>query len=145
MDHLEQLFTIQQISRKLNIPRTTLRFWEKELDGIINPLRTAGGQRRYTMEHLSRIQKIHRMRKQGMRLSEIKTKLNNLNTGMKLPPNSVDFEVLVERVTEVVKSEICRLLNHEMDKGWSQILFSGISLAGYTAFHNNVPNDGIAA
>ena len=117
MDHLEQLFTIQQISRKLNIPRTTLRFWEKELDGIINPLRTAGGQRRYTTEHLSTIQKIHRMRKQGMRLSEIKTKLNNLNAEMKLPTNPVDFEVLVERVTQVVKSEIYRLLNHEIDKG----------------------------
>jgi DNA-binding transcriptional MerR regulator len=117
MDHLEQLFTIQQISRKLNIPKPTLRFWEKELDGIIKPLRTPGGQRRYTIEHLSIIQKINRMRKQGMRLSEIKAKLNNLNAGVKLPTNPVDFEVLVERVTEVVKSEIYRLLNHEMDKG----------------------------
>jgi DNA-binding transcriptional MerR regulator len=117
MNHLEQLFTIQQISRKLNIPKPTLRFWEKELDGIIVPLRTPGGQRRYTQEHLSIIQKINRMRKQGMRLSEIKTRLNNLNVGMKLPTTPVDFEVLVERVTEVVKSEIYRLLNHEMDKG----------------------------
>ena len=125
MDHLEQLFTIQQISRKLNIPKPTLRFWEKELDGIINPLRTPGGQRRYTIEHLSLIQKINRLRKQGMRLSEIKTKLNYLNAEMKLPTNPVDLEVLVERVTQVVKSEIYRLLNHEMDKGWSQILFLG--------------------
>jgi DNA-binding transcriptional MerR regulator len=116
MDHLEQLFTIQQISRKLNIPKPTLRFWEKELDGIINPLRTEGGQRRYTLEHLAIIQKINRMRKQGMRLSEIKTKLNYLNAGMKLHTNTVDFDVLVERVTEIVKSEIYRLLNHEMDK-----------------------------
>ena len=117
MDHLEQLFTIQQISRKLNIPKPTLRFWEKELDGIINPFRTPGGQRRYTLEHLSLIQKINRMRKQGMRLSEIKTKLNNLNAEMKLPTNPVDLDVLVERVSQVVKSEIYRLLNHEMDKG----------------------------
>jgi DNA-binding transcriptional MerR regulator len=93
-----------------------LRFWEKELDGIIVPLRTPGGQRRYTVEHLAIIQKINRMRKHGMRLSEIKTRLNNLNTGMKLPTNPVDFEVLVDRVTEVVKNEIYRLLNHEMNK-----------------------------
>ncbi|MGD2188204.1 MAG: MerR family transcriptional regulator [Desulfobacterales bacterium] len=117
MDHLEQLFTIQQISRKLNIPKPTLRFWEKELDGIIVPLRTPGGQRRYTIEHLNLIQKIQRMRRQGMRLNEIKTKLNNLNAGMKLPAHPLDFEVLVERVAEVVKSEIYRLLNDEMDKG----------------------------
>ena len=116
MNHLEQLFTIQQISRRLNIPRPTLRFWEKELDGIIVPLRTDGGQRRYTLEHLAIIQKINRMRKQGKRLSEIKTKLNSQNLGIKLPTNPADVEVLVERVTEVVKSEIYRLLNHEMDK-----------------------------
>jgi DNA-binding transcriptional MerR regulator len=116
MNHREQLFTIQQISRKLNIPKPTLRFWEKELDGIIVPLRTPGGQRRYTLEHLSLIQKIQRMRKQGMRLSEIKTKLKDINAGMKLPTNPVDFEVLVERVTEVVKAEIYRMLNHEMDE-----------------------------
>ena len=116
MNHLEQLFTIQQISRKLNIPRPTLRFWEKELDGVITPLRTEGGQRRYTLEHLAIIQKINRMRKQGKRLSEIKTKLNSLNPGIKLPTNPADVEVLVERVTEVVKSEIYRLLNQEMDK-----------------------------
>jgi DNA-binding transcriptional MerR regulator len=116
MEHIEQLFTIQQISRKLNIPKPTLRFWEKELDGIIAPLRTPGGQRRYTMEHLSLIQKIQRMRRQGMRLSEIKTKLNNLNAGMKLHTNTVDFEVLVEKVTEVVKNEIYRFLNNGIDK-----------------------------
>lgn len=115
MNHLEQHFTIQQISSRLNIPKPTLRFWEKELDGIFVPLRTQGGQRRYTLEHLSLIQKIQRMRKQGMRLSEIKTRLNGLNAGVKLAANPVDFEVLVERVTEVVKSEICRMLNHEMD------------------------------
>jgi DNA-binding transcriptional MerR regulator len=116
VNHPEQHFTIQQISRKLNIPKPTLRFWEKELNGIIVPLRTPGGQRRYTMHHLSLIQKIQRMRKQGMRLSEIKTKLNNLNAGVKLPTNPVDFEILVERVTEVVKTEIYRMLNHEIDK-----------------------------
>jgi len=116
MNHLAQHFTIQQISRKLNIPKPTLRFWEKELDGIIVPLRTPGGQRRYTPEHLGLIQKIQRMRKQGLRLSEIKTKLNNFKPEMKLPTNPVDFEVLVERVTEVVKTEICRMLNHALDK-----------------------------
>ena len=116
MNHLQQHFTIQQISRKLNIPKPTLRFWEKELDGIIVPLRTPGGQRRYTFEHLGLIQKIQRMRKQGMRLSQIKSKLNAMNAGMKMPTNPVDLEVLVERVTEVVKNEIYRMLNHEMDK-----------------------------
>ena len=117
MNPMEALFTIQQISRKLNIAKPTLRFWEKELDGIIVPSRTPGGQRRYTQEHLSIIQKINRMRKQGMSLSEINSKLNNRNPELTLPTNPVDFEILVERVTEVVKNEIYRMLNHELDKG----------------------------
>jgi DNA-binding transcriptional MerR regulator len=116
MNHLAQHFTIQQISRKLNIPKPTLRFWEKELNGIIVPLRTPGGQRRYTPEHLSLIQKVQRMRKQGMHLSEIKTKMNSLKPEMNLSTYPVDFEVLIERVTEVVKTEICRMLNHALDK-----------------------------
>ena len=56
------------------------------------------------------------MRKQGKRLSEIKTTLNRMDPVMKLPTYPTDVEVLVERVTEVVKSEIYRLFNHEMDE-----------------------------
>jgi DNA-binding transcriptional MerR regulator len=116
MDYSEHLFTIQQISRKLNIPKPTLRFWEKELDGIIVPLRTPGGQRRYTIEHLSIIQRINGMRKQGMSINDIKRKLNNSDSESQLQPGSADFDLLVERVAEVVKNEIYRFLNHELDE-----------------------------
>ena len=53
MDQQEQLFTIQQLSKKLNIPKPTLRFWEKELEGIFVPLRTRGGQRRYRQSEVA--------------------------------------------------------------------------------------------
>jgi len=52
MNNSEQFYTIQQLSVKLQIPNPTLRFWEKELKGIIIPLRTQGGQRRYSIENL---------------------------------------------------------------------------------------------
>jgi len=35
MTQKEQLHTIQQLSAKLNIPKPTLRFWEKEFEGIL--------------------------------------------------------------------------------------------------------------
>lgn len=117
MNDSAQLYTIQQLSSKLKIPKPTLRFWEKELNGIVVPLRTPGGQRRYTPEHLSIIQRIHRMRKQGMCLNDIKQRLNNTNAEMKLPADQIDFEIFVERVTQLVKSEIYRWLNQEIDKG----------------------------
>ncbi|GAI49134.1 unnamed protein product, partial [marine sediment metagenome] len=71
MERQEQLFTIQQLSLKLKIPKPTLRFWEKELDGILVPLRTQGGHRRYTAEHIPILKGIKHLRKKGMSLVEV--------------------------------------------------------------------------
>ena len=38
MNQKERLHSIQQFSAKLNIPKLTLRFWEKEFKGILLPL-----------------------------------------------------------------------------------------------------------
>ncbi len=38
--------TIKEVSELTSIPTHTLRFWEKEFDSILVPLRTPGGQRR---------------------------------------------------------------------------------------------------
>ncbi len=68
--------SIKEVSHKLRIPKHTLRFWEKELNGITVPHRTDGGQRRYTLEHISTIKEIKKFRKKGMSLTEIKGKLS---------------------------------------------------------------------
>ena len=70
MNQKEQLHTIQQLSTKLNIPKPTLRFWEKEFEGILLPLRTKGGQRRYAPEHVAVIEEIKMLKKAGLRLIE---------------------------------------------------------------------------
>ena len=113
MNQQEQLFTIQQVSTKLNIPKPTLRFWEKELDGIIVPHRTRGGQRRYALEHLAIIGKVKELREKGMSLAEIKKQINNTN---KLQNDNTDFDrvdLLAERVAEVVKAEVNRFFEWE--------------------------------
>ena len=66
METQEQLLTIQQLSLRLNIPKPTLRFWEKELDGIIVPLRTRGGQRRYSVQHILIIEEVTNLKKRGI-------------------------------------------------------------------------------
>ena len=75
MNFQEQARTIQQVSQKLDVPKPTLRFWEKEFEGILVPLRTNGGQRRYAPEHVSVIKKIKMLKKAGLSLVEIKRKL----------------------------------------------------------------------
>ena len=75
MNYQEEAITIQQVSQRLNVPKPTLRFWEREFVGILAPLRTNGGQRRYAPEHVSIIEEIIMLKKAGLSLVEIKRKL----------------------------------------------------------------------
>jgi MerR family transcriptional regulator/heat shock protein HspR len=106
MNQQEQLFTIQQVSTKLNIPKPALRFWEKEFDGIIVPHRTRGGQRRYSVENIAVIEEIKKLKSKGMSLHAIKRKLSNGDKGGNSNSNSVDL--LAQRVAEVVRVEVNR-------------------------------------
>ena len=100
------LLSIQKVSALLKVPKHTLRFWEKELDGIIVPHRTRGGQRRYALEHLAIIGKVKELREKGVSLAEIKRQINNINKGVN--PNSNRVDLLADRVAEVVKAEVNR-------------------------------------
>ena len=104
MDNREHLFTIQQVSTKLNIPKPTLRFWEVELDGIIAPLRTSGGHRRYSVTTASTIEDIKKLREKGMSLAEIRMQFSNNKEGDHSDLNNVDL--LAERIADVVKAEV---------------------------------------
>ena len=106
MNQKEQLHSIQQLSIKLNIPKPTLRFWEKEFEGILLPLRTNGGQRRYTSEHISIIGEIKMLKKAGLSLANIKKKLENRYNNNN--SNREGIDLLAERVAEVVRSEVVR-------------------------------------
>jgi len=106
MDSIEQLFTIQQVSTKLNIPKPTLRFWEEELDGIIVPNRTPGGQRRYSSEHISIIEDIAYLKKRGMSLAEIRKQLGNQYKQNDDFLDSNNIDLLAERIAEAVRAEI---------------------------------------
>ena len=118
MNQQEQLFTIQQVSTKLNIPKPTLRFWEKELDGIIVPHRTRGGQRRYALEHLTIIGKVKELREKVMSLPEIKRKLGKGQMSEAGSQGSGDertdrVDLLAARVAEVVRAEVNRFFEGE--------------------------------
>ena len=138
MNQKEKLHSIQQVSTKLNIPKPTLRFWEKEFEGILLPLRTHGGQRRYTTEHISIVEEINALKKAGLSLVEIKRKLGKgqmseagsqtgpqrsrharhreaqpRRTGFRGGRGSGDertdgIDLLADRVGEVVKMEVLR-------------------------------------
>ena len=107
MDSLKQFSTIQQVSQKLAVPKPTLRFWEKEFEGILVPLRTNGRQRRYAPEHVAVIKEIKLLKEAGLSLAEIKRKLGKGQMSESGRQGSGDgrtggIDLLAERVAEVV-------------------------------------------
>jgi len=110
MNDFEQLYTIQQLSVKLKIPKPTLRFWEKELNGIIIPFRTQGGQRRYTVENLQVIEEINKLRKAGMSIAEIRRVLDKHSEPKDRITISTDMDDLAETIAGIVKKEVRQYL-----------------------------------
>ena len=115
MEQKNQLFSILQVSEKLNIAKHTLRFWEKELNGLLVPLRTNGGQRRYTMENLLLLEQVKKCRDNGLGLPEIIQKIGQSFEGEISQPSKVDL--LASRVAEAVKSEVYNFFKREKDEG----------------------------
>ena len=109
----DRLLTIQEVSRQLDVSKHTLRFWEKELDGIIVPQRTKGGQRRYGSEHLTIIEEIKRLKKSGMSLLAIKRRFDNDQKDDVPGSLSNEIDELADKVAEVVKSAIHRYFEQE--------------------------------
>ena len=107
----EKLFSIEEASLKLKIPKHTLRFWEKVFEGIFVPYRTPGGQRRYTLENIATIGQIKELKRKGMRLSDIKREFTNDNNGNFL--NSSKADLLANKVAEIVRVEVYNILKEE--------------------------------
>jgi len=51
----EQSVTISAASRITGIEVHTLRYWEREFEEFLNPIRTNGGQRRYRPEDIQTV------------------------------------------------------------------------------------------
>lgn len=107
----ERGLTISEVSRITNTPCHTLRFWEKEFAGILEPLRTKGGQRRYTEESVVVIEQIRRLREDGISLSRIKRSLHNDNEDSNEIEDKIDH--LAQRVSAVVRDEIYNFFRGE--------------------------------
>ncbi len=110
MSPRQQLFTIQQVSRKLDIPKSTLRYWEKEFDGVLAPVRTSGGQRRYTGEDIKTLSRIYRLKKEGMSLNEVKSNFIRRLEDRSTYPQSEYINLFADRVSKLVKEEVYRFL-----------------------------------
>ena len=105
-----KLLSIQEVSKKLNVPKPSLRYWEKRFQGILVPVRTEGGQRRYSIEQLAIVEQIILLKKEGKSLSEIEEKLQSNAISGTNDLYAIPIDVLTDRITEVVRAEIFNYL-----------------------------------
>ncbi len=54
-------FRIKQVSDKLDIPVSTIRYWQTEFKEFVNPERTKGGQRRYSPADIKILEQIKQL------------------------------------------------------------------------------------
>ena len=57
-------YKIQEVSKKIDVSKSTVRYWETKFSGFINPARTSGGQRRYSDADIKNLKKIKNMVRQ---------------------------------------------------------------------------------
>ena len=105
--------TIQEVSERLSLPKSTLRYWEKQFAGLIVPERTRGGQRRYHVKDLAVFEAISDMKKYGLSLARIRKRLiRSSRTYQEIDPVLIDE--LTERLTGVLRQEIYDFLKRRI-------------------------------
>ena len=87
-----------------------MRFWEKEFQGVLVPIRTEGGQRRYRANHIKIIEEIKALKKAGKSLAEIKDSLQQDSELRIDRQDSETIDLLAKRIAEVLRDEIFNYL-----------------------------------
>jgi len=106
----EKLYSIQEVSQRLKVAKHTLRFWEKEFQGVLVPIRTEGGQRRYRANHIKILEEIKALKKAGKSLAEIKDSLQQDSELRIDRQDSETIDLLAKRIAEVLRDEIFNYL-----------------------------------
>lgn len=94
-------YTIQQVSKDMNVPPGTIRQWEKDLNGLIVIPRTKQGSRFYTETEINILQKVKSMRDKNLSKIMIRDLLQkHLHNDSEAPSETLEttIPVLSERV-----------------------------------------------
>ncbi len=78
----KKYYKISEVADIINVPASTLRFWEKKFK-LIKPKRNAGGTRFYTPNDIEKIRMIYFLVKEkGLKLEAAEEQLRNNSTGV---------------------------------------------------------------
>lgn len=74
----KKYFTISEVSTQLNTKPSLIRFWEKEFNTILKPLKNKNGERRYREKDIDKLNYIYRLiREKGYSLRGAKQFMAN--------------------------------------------------------------------
>jgi DNA-binding transcriptional MerR regulator len=108
--------TIQEVSKRSGVSTHTLRFWEKELNGIIAPERTKGGQRRYAPDDLLIIEEIKSLKSKGFSLTDIRHDLSHHLDSNEDHNSQQKADVVAKKIAEIVRSVVYHYLEGKTEK-----------------------------
>ena len=99
------LLTIGELARRTGLSVPAIRFYESK--GLIEPLRSAGNQRRFPRADIRRLSFVLIAQKLGLSLDEIGEALRGLPPGRS--PNARDWASISHTVRDRLTNEIARL------------------------------------
>ncbi|MCL9983315.1 MAG: redox-sensitive transcriptional activator SoxR [Erythrobacter sp.] len=96
------LLSIGEIARRTGLSVSAIRFYEEQ--GLIEPVRSGGNQRRFLRSDIRRLSFILIAQKLGLALGEIKAQLATLPQGR--TPNARDWEAISRAIRATLDSRI---------------------------------------
>ena len=100
---LKKYYSIKEVSDMLQVPESTLRYWEKEFKEIA-PKKNAKGIRHYTMADIEQIKKVNFLVKEkSLTIKGAKTRMKDN------PQTTSDTHEVVERL-KAIKEELKAIL-----------------------------------
>lgn len=125
----EALYPIREVSNQTGVNAITLRAWERRY-GLIEPVRTEGGHRLYTLEHIERIKAAVKLTEEGVPISQVKARLAQVMSQASDEVELDDYDYHAKIVDAVSEFDLDGL-NTELDQLFMDVgeslLFSLIS------------------
>jgi MerR family transcriptional regulator, redox-sensitive transcriptional activator SoxR len=104
------LLSIGDLARRTGLSVSAIRFYEA--NGLISPVRTSGGQRRFPRSDIRLLSFAMIAQQLGLSLAEIRAELATLPPGR--PPTSTDWEAISRRIRTRLDTQI-RFLENTRD------------------------------
>ncbi|MEZ5673333.1 MAG: MerR family transcriptional regulator [Thiotrichaceae bacterium] len=107
-------YKIGEVASLLTTSIRTIRYYEEE--GLLKPIRTAGGTRLYSDVHIARLRAILQLTRNGLSLTSIKAISQVRQCCTTGQESSQQVTVLLEQILETIESQIAELhrLEEEM-------------------------------